>query len=164
MFLSNIYGSAQRQLFDRLHKMYENGLLCLMESPSINPYLVPTLIKQNHMVIPTEILLIRELLCDETYLTLTIIGFLKNGLGPLEDVQELEKLELSPIQRIVVEKLTNTILKHTVFALFSESDINRLRYIKHKIAYHSLKSSLKYGDVSDLLLYAMHYHKMSIYN
>ena len=57
-----------------------------MESPSINPYLVPTLTKQNHMVIPTEILLIRELLCDETYLTLTIIGFLKNGLGPLEDV------------------------------------------------------------------------------
>ena len=164
MFLSNIYGSAQRRLFDRLHKMYENGLLCLLESPSINPYLLPALTKQMPMVIPDEILLIRELFCDETYLTLPIIGFLKNGLGPLEGVQELEKLELSPIQRIVVEKLTNTTLKHTVFALFSESDINRVRYIKHKIACHVLKSSLRFCDVSDLLLYAMFYHKMSMYD
>ena len=35
LFLSKVHGSAQRSLFQQLHGLYEKGLVCLLQSPSI---------------------------------------------------------------------------------------------------------------------------------
>lgn len=39
MFWGKIYGYAQRQLFLKLYTLYETGISCLLECPSIQVYI-----------------------------------------------------------------------------------------------------------------------------
>ena len=43
MFLSKVHGSAQRSLFQKLHGLYEKGLVCLLQCPSIRSYITDVL-------------------------------------------------------------------------------------------------------------------------
>ena len=43
LFLSKVHGSAQRTLFQQLHGLYEKGLVCLLQSPSISSHITDVL-------------------------------------------------------------------------------------------------------------------------
>lgn len=123
MFLTNIYGSNQRRLFDKLHQIYEKGLLCLFESCSIKTYLMSPLTNEIRTGIIDENLLIRKLYFElETYELVSISCF-KNCFEALRFVKRLTELRLSPIQSILIQKLTYNCYKHTAF----------LSYLKFRI-------------------------------
>nr|XP_034333413.1 uncharacterized protein LOC105338230 isoform X2 [Crassostrea gigas] len=65
MFLSNIYGEAQKTLFTRLYRLYENGLALLLHSPSISSYITNVLCNPRLTICTDEHTLISEVEVDE---------------------------------------------------------------------------------------------------
>ena len=43
MFLSKVHGSAQKNLFLQMHRLYDQGLVCKLQSPSIRSYVTDVL-------------------------------------------------------------------------------------------------------------------------
>nr|XP_034333433.1 uncharacterized protein LOC117691433 [Crassostrea gigas] len=65
IFLSNIYGEAQKTLFTRLYRLYENGLALLLHSPSIRSYIINVLCNPRLTICTDEHTLISEVEVDE---------------------------------------------------------------------------------------------------
>ena len=43
MFLSKVHGSVQKNLFLQMHRLYDQGLVCKLQSPSIRSYVTDVL-------------------------------------------------------------------------------------------------------------------------
>ncbi|XP_034333417.2 uncharacterized protein [Magallana gigas] len=168
MFLSNIYGEAQKALFTRLYRLYENGLALLLHSPSISSYITNVLCNPRLTICTDEHTLISEVEVDED-----IFGeiYEKNAIGNIDlhtceiylhRVEQLLGLPLTQYHIVMLQKLTATILQCTAFILhsmYTYTGSNKQLYIVDKVACRLVKLSAKFGFVSNMLYTALYYYK-----
>eukprot|EP00105_Crassostrea_gigas_P042818 XP_019926966.1 PREDICTED: uncharacterized protein LOC105338230 [Crassostrea gigas] len=168
MFLSNIYGEAQKTLFTRLYRLYENGLALLLHSPSISSYITNVLCNPRLTICTDEHTLISEVEVDkdifgEIYANDVISKMdLHTCEICLHTVEQLLGLPLTQYHIVMLQKLTATILQRTAFILhnmYTYTGSNKQLYIVDKVACRLVKLSAKFGFVSDMLYIAMHYYK-----
>nr|XP_011415117.1 uncharacterized protein LOC105319315 [Crassostrea gigas] len=168
MFLSNVYGEAQKTLFMRLYRLYENGLALLLHSPSIRSYITNVLYYPRLTICTYEHTLISEVEVDEdifrdVYVTDTIGTLdLHTCEKYLHRVEQLLGLPLTQYHIVTLQKLTATILQYTAFILhrmYTNTGSNKQLYIVDKVACRLMKLGAKFGFVSDMLYIAMYYYK-----
>ncbi|XP_052708196.1 uncharacterized protein LOC128183281 [Crassostrea angulata] len=168
MFLSNIYGEAQKTLFTRLYRLYENGLALLLHSPSIRSYIINVLCNPRLVICTDEHTLISEVevdenIFDEVYANDSIYTLdLHECEKNLHMVEQLLGLPLTQYHIVMLQKLTATILQRTAFTLhsmYTNTGSNKQLYIVDKVACRFVKLAAKFGFVSDMLYIAMYYYK-----
>ncbi|XP_052708195.1 uncharacterized protein LOC128183280 [Crassostrea angulata] len=168
MFLSNIYGEAQKTLFTRLYRLYENGLALLLHSPSIRSYIINVLCNPRLTICTDEHTLISEVEVDENIFSEVSANDLIRTLDIhryekyLHTVEQLLGLPLTQYHIFMLQKLTATILQCTAFILhsmYTYTGSNKQLYIVDKVACRLVKLSAKFGFVSDMLYIAMYYYK-----
>ncbi|XP_062608670.1 uncharacterized protein LOC134270467 [Saccostrea cucullata] len=176
MFLSNIHGKAQRELFIRLHEIYEKGLACLLYSPSIRSHVIRVLqnpmqsvcIEEHPLIsrVVFEVILFREIShCDIP------IGDLHHCMMSLDAVGRLITLSLTQYQKLILQTNTASILQSTAFYLLNsltesvpfEVDTstcrNKVIYLTDKRSLHMMKLAAKFGFISDRLFIVMYFYK-----
>nr|XP_034333417.1 uncharacterized protein LOC117691426 [Crassostrea gigas]XP_034333418.1 uncharacterized protein LOC117691426 [Crassostrea gigas] len=168
MFLSNIYGEAQKALFTRLYRLYENGIPLLLHSPSIRSYIINVLCNPRLTICTDEHTLISEVEVDEN-----IFGevYENDAISTLDlhtcekylhRIEQLLGLPLTQYHIVMLQTLTATILQRTAFILhsmYTNTGSNKQLYIVDKVACRLVKLSAKFGFVSDMLYIAMYYYK-----
>nr|XP_034333529.1 uncharacterized protein LOC117691487 [Crassostrea gigas] len=168
MFLSNIYGEAQKTLFTRLYRLYKTGTTLLLHSPSISSYITNILCNPRLAVCTDELILISEVKLDKD-----IFGeiYEHDSIDTLDihicekylhTVEQLLSLPLSQYHIVMLQKLTTTIFQCSAFILHnmcSYTGSNKQLYIVDKLSHHMLKITAKFGYVSDFLYIAMYYFK-----
>nr|XP_011424439.2 uncharacterized protein LOC105326238 [Crassostrea gigas] len=168
IFLSNIYGEAQKTLFTRLYRLYENGLALLLHSLSIRSDIINVLCNPRLTICTDEHTLISEVEVDEdifkeVYANAAISKWdLHRCEISLHTVEQLLGLPLTQYHIVTLQKLTATILQHTAFILhsmYTYTGSNKQLYIVNKVACRLMKLSAKFGFVSDMLYIAMYYYK-----
>ncbi|XP_034333413.2 uncharacterized protein [Magallana gigas] len=168
MFLSNIYGEAQKALFTRLYRLYENGIPLLLHSPSIRSYIINVLCNPRLTICTDEHTLISEVDVDrdifkEVYANDALSKWdLHRCEISLHTVEQLLGLPLTQYHIVTLQKLTATILQRTAFILhsmYTYTGSNKQLYIVNKVACRLMKLSAKFGFVSDMLYIAMYYYK-----
>ena len=125
LFLSKIHGSAQRILFLQLHDLYEKGLTCLLQSPSIRSYLTDVLYNPRIFICTDENRMKSECENDtELFNEIqknNIRCFMKNNFNyhikSLHTIEQLIRSPLSQYQLVTLQKHTATILQDTAFTL-----------------------------------------------
>ncbi|XP_065928220.1 uncharacterized protein [Magallana gigas] len=168
MFLSNIYGEAQKNLFKRLYKLYEKGIALLFHSPSIRSYIINVLCNPRLTICTNEHTLISEVEFDKGIFCQIREYDSPATLDPrkvntcLHAVEQLIGLPLTQYHIVMLQKLSATILQHTSFILHNmhtNTNFNKQLYIVDKISCHWLRFATKIGFVSDKLYFAMYYYK-----
>uniref|UniRef100_K1QQ61 Uncharacterized protein C3orf59 n=1 Tax=Magallana gigas TaxID=29159 RepID=K1QQ61_MAGGI len=168
MFLTKVHGSAQNRLFLHLHKLYNKGLACLLQSSSIRSYIIDVLYNPRLSICIDEKLIAPEIV-TEVELYLAIRKSLCNRHTPcpylcmksLITVQHLIASPLTAYQIITLQKHTAGILKDIAFSLknmHTNSSDNKHTYIADKISLHMLKLAAKFGFLSDMLYIALYYY------
>ncbi|XP_061192618.1 uncharacterized protein LOC133200818 [Saccostrea echinata] len=176
MFLSNIHGEAQKNLFIKLHELYERGIASLLHSPSIRSSITSVL--QNprqsfgtdeHFLIPKA--LFEKELYFEVYSNNLPTPNLHQCMRFVSTVEKLIILPLTQYQVLMLQKLTATILRNTAFMLYNfstvfaplkiqtSSIVNKKVYMANKTSMFMLKLAAKFGCISDMLFIAMFYYK-----
>nr|XP_034328047.1 uncharacterized protein LOC105319340 [Crassostrea gigas] len=168
MFLSNIYGEAQKTLFLRLYRLYEKGITLLLHSPSIRSYIINVLCNPRFTICSDENTLISEVKFDTDCFKeindndAIAISDLRICKKYLHTVELLIGLPLTQYGNVMFQKLTGTILQRTAFILHNMCTytcFNKQLYIVDKISCHLLKLAANFGFVSDMLYIAMYYYK-----
>eukprot|EP00105_Crassostrea_gigas_P020288 XP_011439031.1 PREDICTED: uncharacterized protein LOC105336423 [Crassostrea gigas] len=168
MFLSNIYGEAQKTLFTRLYRLYQNGLALLLHSPSISSYIIIVLCNPRLTICTDEQTPISEVEVDEDIFREIYENDAISTLDLhtceiyLHTVEQLLGLPLTQYHNVMLQKLTATILQCTAFILhsmYTYTGSNKQLYIVNKVACRLVKLSAKFGFVSDMLYIAMHYYR-----
>nr|XP_011416501.3 uncharacterized protein LOC105320313 isoform X1 [Crassostrea gigas] len=168
MFLSNIYGDAQKTLFTRLYRLYKTGITLLLHSPSISSYITNVLCNPRLAICTDELILTSEVEVDED-----IFGEIETNDSIctldihfceryLHTVEQLLSLPLTQYHIVMLQKLTAAIFQNTAFMLhnmYSYTGSNKQLYILDKLSCHMLKLTAKFGCVSDVLYIAMYYYK-----
>ncbi|XP_062613657.1 uncharacterized protein LOC134275391 [Saccostrea cucullata] len=170
MFLHNIYGEAQKNLFNGLYTLYQRGVSFLLFSPLIRPYFVNVLQNPRHYIcidqctrmpeLEFEIKLFAEV---EAKVHLPKLDF-NSCLEVLNIIEQLNfnDSSLSQYQFFALERLRKCALQIATFILHTHinfSAINKLRYSADKLACNMLKLAAKTGCISDLLYLGMYYYK-----
>ncbi|XP_061188881.1 uncharacterized protein LOC133197057 [Saccostrea echinata] len=168
MFLSKVYGKAQRNLFIRLYRLYEEGLECLLHSFSISSHIVNALDSPTLLISTDKHTLISEMEFDvEIFRELYHRGasYPHDLHSCMMHLHVIEKLIASPLKQyqvVMLQKLTSTILQRTAYILhnmYITTGVNKGIYIIDKMSCHMLKLSAKYGCISDMSYIAMYYYK-----
>ncbi|XP_062600259.1 uncharacterized protein LOC134261879 [Saccostrea cucullata] len=167
MFLSNIHGEAQKKLFLRLYKLYENGLVSLLHCQSIRSCLNSVLQNPRQPFNKDKNMLINRVLFDlnlfrELYLSDLPVDNLQSCIRFLNAVEKLIILPLTQNQVLILRRFTSHVLQNTVFAqckLYTTSAVNKQAYMTNKTYSHMLKLAAKFGCISDMLFIAMFYYK-----
>nr|XP_022315411.1 uncharacterized protein LOC111119498 [Crassostrea virginica] len=168
LFLTKIHGSAQRNLFLHLHGLYEKGLACLLQSPSIRSYITDVLYNPRLSISTNEDIMISECECDVelfyeiSYNTTRVPPNLACCIKYLQALELMIGIPLTQYQVLMLQKITATILQNTAFTLhnvYTNIGLNKQMYIAERISHHKLKLAAKFGFVSDMMYIAMHYYK-----
>eukprot|EP00105_Crassostrea_gigas_P009475 XP_011424439.1 PREDICTED: uncharacterized protein LOC105326238 [Crassostrea gigas] len=171
MFLSNIYGEAQKTLFTQLYRLYENGIpLLLHMSLSIRSDIINVLCNPRLTICTDEHTLISEVEVDEDIFSEIYkndsISKCTLNLNKCEKylhtVEQLLGLPLTQYHIVMLQKLTATILQRTTLILhsmYTYTGSNKQLYIVDKVACRLMKLAAKFGFVSDMLYIAMYYYK-----
>ncbi|XP_062583318.1 uncharacterized protein LOC134245071 [Saccostrea cucullata] len=176
MFLSNIHGQAQKELFIRLHCLYEKGLACLFHSPFIRSHVIRVLLNPRQSVCTDEHTLVSKVqfeanLLSEIKNTNLPITDLYNSIESLIAIERLTILPLTQYQKLALQRSTALTLKDTAFILLNdltdslplEVDTstcrNKVIYLTNKRSLYMLKIAAKFGFISDMLYIAMYYYK-----
>ncbi|XP_052708974.1 uncharacterized protein LOC128183841 [Crassostrea angulata] len=168
MFLSNIYGEAQKTLFTRLYRLYKTGITLLLHSPSFSFYITNVLCNPRLTICTDEHNLISEVELDKDIFseidTNDAIGALDLHKCELylHTVGQLIGLPLTQYHIVMLQKLTTTIFQRCAFILhnmYSYTGSNKQLYIVDKLSCYMLKLTAKFGYVSDVLYIAMYYYK-----
>ncbi|XP_078316798.1 cyclic GMP-AMP synthase-like receptor 2 [Crassostrea virginica] len=123
LFLTKIHGSAQRSLFLQLHGLYEKGLACLLQSPSIRSYITDVLYNPRVSICTNEDRMKSECEYDvELFneIARNVSQAPQNQDHCIKYLQALELmigLPLTQNQVLVLQKFTATILQSTAFTL-----------------------------------------------
>nr|XP_022302106.1 uncharacterized protein LOC111110065 [Crassostrea virginica] len=168
LFLSKVHGSAQRKLFLELHGLYEKGLVCLLQSPSIKSYITIALYNPRLSFCTNEDRMISE--CDhDKELFIEIYGNTSYSPKNLDHcIKYLHTIELmigeplTQYQVLVLQSITATILQSTAFTLhnmYTNTGLNKQMYIADRMSCHMLKLAAKFGCISDMMYIAMFYCK-----
>ncbi|XP_062617039.1 uncharacterized protein LOC134278764 [Saccostrea cucullata] len=170
MFLHNIYGEVQKNLFNELYTLYQRGISFLLFSSSIKPYLVNVLQSPRLNICTDECTIISELDFDlklfveiREKVSLPLIDF--NGCMKVLHMIEQHNFNgssLSQYQFFTLQKLKVLALQITTFILhmyINFSSINKFKYSADKLALYMLKLAAKTGCISDLLYLGIYYYK-----
>ncbi|XP_078322106.1 uncharacterized protein LOC111112406 [Crassostrea virginica] len=168
LFLSKVHGSAQKKMFLELHGLYEKGLACLLQSPSIKSYITNVLYNPRLSICTNEDRMISE--CDhDKELFNEIYGntshFPKNLDHCIKYLHTIELMMGEPLtqyQVIMLQKTTAIILQSTAFTLhnmYTNTGLNKQMYIADRMSCHMLKLAAKFGCISDMMYIAMFYCK-----
>eukprot|EP00105_Crassostrea_gigas_P031213 XP_011453837.1 PREDICTED: uncharacterized protein LOC105346813 [Crassostrea gigas] len=173
IFLEKIHGEAQKMLFTRLYRLYENGIPLLLHSPSIRSYIINVLCNPRLTIPADEHTLISEVEFDKDVFMEICAG--DSVVTPnlrlckiyLHRIEQLLGLPLTQYHIVMLQKLTATILQRTAFILhnmYTNTGSNKQLYITNKISCHMLKLTAKFGCVSDMLYIAMYYKETFRYS
>ncbi|XP_022306397.2 uncharacterized protein LOC111112842 isoform X3 [Crassostrea virginica] len=172
MFLSKIHGSAQRTLFLQLHGLYEKGLTCLLQSPSIGSCIFSALTNPRRIICIDENRLVSEVEYDlelfkEVNTKASQIQKVKNPcIKYLCLINQLMRSTLTPCQVLLLQKVTTFILQDIAFTLhnsYIDTGLTKQVYIADRMSCHMLKLAAKFGCISDMLYIAMYCYKTSKY-
>ncbi|XP_062578691.1 uncharacterized protein LOC134240631 [Saccostrea cucullata] len=169
MFLSNIHGEAQTNLFLTLHKFFEKGLVSLIQIQCSMPSGL-----QNEHILISKVLFEIDLF-DELYGRSLPTIDLNKCMRFFNAVEKLIFSPLSQYQILMLQKLAVTILQKTAYMLYNltvfapfkgytSSIVNKQVYLAYKASSHMLKLAAKFGCISDLLYIAMFNYKILRYN
>ena len=122
LFLSKVHGSAQKSLFLQLHSLYERGMACLLQSPSIRSYIIDVLYNPRLSICTNEDRMKSE--CDHNLELFNEINrhvskFPKDLDNCIKNLHIIELMVGSPLtqnQVITLQKLTANILQNTAFS------------------------------------------------
>ncbi|XP_061185637.1 uncharacterized protein LOC133193700 [Saccostrea echinata] len=176
MFLSSIHGEAQKNLFIRLHELYEKGIVSLLHIPSIESKITSVLQNPRQSVGTDEHILISKVsfaidLFNELHHIILPTPVLHKCIRFFNAVEKLIILPLTQNQVLLLQRLTASILQKTAFMLYklltvfaplkinSSSVINKQVYMTNKTSSNMLKLAAKFGCISDMLYIAMFYYK-----
>ncbi|XP_062617040.1 uncharacterized protein LOC134278765 [Saccostrea cucullata] len=173
MCLQNIYGEAQKNLFNGLHTLYLRGISFLLFSPSIRPYLVIYVLQNPRLYICTdectiisefdfEMKLFKEIK-GQARLHVPVADF-NTFMKALNIIEQLyiNGSSLSPYHFFTLKRLRVVALQNTTFLLhmhINSGAINKLRYSADKLARNMLKLAAKTDCISDLLYLGIYYYK-----
>nr|XP_022306599.1 uncharacterized protein LOC111112988 [Crassostrea virginica] len=168
LFLSKVHGSAQRKLFLQLHGLYEKGLVCLLQSPSIKSYITNVLYNPRLSICTNEDRMIFE--CDHDKELFNEIDpntsyFPKNLHHCIKYLHTIELMIGEPLTQYLVlmlQRSTANILQSTAFTLhnmYTNTGLNKQMYIADRMSCHMLKLTAKFGFISDMMYIAMFYYK-----
>ncbi|XP_022315409.1 uncharacterized protein LOC111119495 [Crassostrea virginica] len=168
LFLTKIHGSAQRNLFLQLHGLYEKGLACLLQSPSVRSFITDVLNNPRLCICTNEdrmrseceydVELFNEIDCNDSVTTQNLDRCVKH----LQALELMIGLPLTQYQVLMLQRITATILQNTAFSLHNmhtNTGLNKQMYIADRISSHMLKLAAKFGCISDMMYIAMYYYK-----
>lgn len=170
MFLTKIHGSAQVDLFKKLHGFYEENITFLKISPTIRRVIDVTVFSNFKINIldVTEIsknefdaMLLAEIDSNEI-----LFSNLQIFAKAIQTVKQLIYSTLTEYQIILVQKNTVSILRSAAFILLNidkNTNANKLSYISDKKSRNMLKLVVKFGFLSDIVYIAMYYYKTNRY-
>nr|XP_022305606.1 uncharacterized protein LOC111112416 [Crassostrea virginica] len=123
LFLSKVHGSAQKKLFLKLHGLYEKGLVCLLQSPSIKSYITNVLYNPRLSICTMEDRMISE--CDHDKELFNVIYWntsfspknLDHCIKNLHTIELMIGEPLTQYQVLVLQRSTANILQSTAFTL-----------------------------------------------
>nr|XP_022313935.1 uncharacterized protein LOC111118661 [Crassostrea virginica] len=173
LFLTKIHGSAQSNLFLQLHGLYEKGLACLLQSPSIRSYITDVLYNPRLSICTNEDRMKSE--CDYD-VELYNESNRNNAPDPknldrcIKYLQALELMIGLPVtqyQVLTLQRITANLLQNTAFTLhnlYTYTGLNKQMYIADRMSCHMLKLAAKFGCISDMMYIAMHYYKALRYS
>ncbi|XP_062568672.1 uncharacterized protein LOC134230834 [Saccostrea cucullata] len=172
MFVTNIHGEAQKILFLRLYGLYENGIACLLHSPTIRPYLINVLRNPRQSICIHEYNLVSEHQLDfelfnvisKTHLVLVMD--LRRCIKCLSIIEYLIGLRLTQYQFVLLQKSTVNVLQTISFLLLNRcynTVANKLMYKVDKKICHMLSLAAKFGCISDTLYLVMYYYRTARY-
>ncbi|XP_061167202.1 uncharacterized protein LOC133176047 [Saccostrea echinata] len=168
MFLSNIHGEAQQDLFTRLYGLYEKGLASLLHSACIGSFVIKMLFIPGGIICTNDRKLISEIRFDaEVSEEIQISSLiptkdLYHCLKALHTVEQIRGLCLTEYQAGLLQALTVHILQGTAFVLadmYPNRGTNKVKFITDKISRNMLKLTSKFGFISDMLYFAIFYYK-----
>ncbi|XP_065943126.1 uncharacterized protein [Magallana gigas] len=170
MFLTKVYGSAQNRLFLQLHELYNEGLACLLQSPSIRSYIIHVLYNPRLSICTDESMIRSEVDFDILISSIQSTVPVPAAIGSLYQITKaihmIEQFVESPMthhQVVIMQRFTALILQSTSFLLIqnihTNTGVNKQMYIADKQSCHMLKLAAKFGSVSDMLFIAMYYYK-----
>ncbi|XP_062569347.1 uncharacterized protein LOC134231401 [Saccostrea cucullata] len=167
MFLSSIHGDKQNQLFIRLYTLYEKGLITLLHSPTIWPYVLKVLHNPGLSISTDEGNLLPEYKFYSTLFECTpwggVLGKenLHHCIKCLRAVEQLINTPLTPYHVVSLLRHTNSILRDIAFILYNmyKTCRNKMFYIVDRMSHRLLKLTCKFGCISDMVYMAMYYYK-----
>nr|XP_022304026.1 uncharacterized protein LOC111111372 [Crassostrea virginica] len=168
LFLSKVHGSAQRKLFLQLHGLYEIGLVCLLQSPSIRSYMTIVLYNPRLSICTNQDRMISE--CDHDKQLFHEIHIntsyspknLDRCMKYLHTIELMIGEPLTQYQVLTLQRGTATILHNIAFTLhnmYTNTGRNKQMYIADRMSCHMLKLTAKFGCISDMMYIAMFYCK-----
>nr|XP_022307987.1 uncharacterized protein LOC111113988 [Crassostrea virginica] len=166
LFLSKVHGSAQRNLFLELQGLYEKGLACLLQSPSIKSYITNVLYNPRLSICTNEDRMISEWDHDrELFFEIDAYTSPKNLDHCIKYLHTIELMIGEPLtqyQVLTLQNITATILQSTAFTLhnmYTNTGLNKQMYIADRMSCLMLKLAAKFVFVSDMMYIAMFYCK-----
>nr|XP_022305592.1 uncharacterized protein LOC111112406 [Crassostrea virginica] len=168
LFLSKVHGSAQKKLFLQLHCLYEKGLACLLQSPSIKSYITNVLYNPRLSICTNEDRMISECHHDKQLFneidrnTSNSPKSLDHCIKYLHTIELMIGEPLAQYQVLMLQRITITILQSTAFTLhnmYTNTGLNKQMYIADRMSCHMLKLAAKFGCISDMMYIAMFYCK-----
>ncbi|XP_062602941.1 uncharacterized protein LOC134264692 [Saccostrea cucullata] len=171
MFLHNIYGEVQKNLFNNLYALYQKGIAFLLLSPSINPFIRFALYNPRLRICTDESIVISEAEFD-LQLFNSMNDYKEYNADLLFCVKYLNAVEqligsrMTKYQVVILQRLTADILQMIPYILhnmYINKGLNKLIYIADKISCYMVKLAAKFGFISDMLFIAMYYYKTSRY-
>nr|XP_022305142.1 uncharacterized protein LOC111112108 isoform X1 [Crassostrea virginica] len=168
LFLSKIHGCAQRSLFQELHGLYEKGLACLLQSPSIKSYITNVLYNPRLSICSNQDRMISECDHDEEFFneidrnTSYSPQNLDHCIKYLHIIEVMIGEPLTQYQALTLQRITANILQSTAFTLhnmYTNTGLNKQMYIADRMSCHMLKLTAKFGCISDMMYIAMFYCK-----
>lgn len=170
MLLAKVYVSKQYSLSRQLHEYYSKGLGCLLQSPPVRSYTIIILsnpkvyICTDQDVITSEVLnnviLFYEMHKFTDFGTVNV--FLRYSVVAIMTAEQLVDLLLTACQKVMLEKLTATILEHIAFRLHNKCSsprVNKQMYTVDKLSCSVLEIAVRFGCISDFLFTAMYHYK-----
>ncbi|XP_078322104.1 uncharacterized protein LOC111112405 [Crassostrea virginica] len=168
LFLSKVHGSAQKELFLQLHGLYEKGLVCLLQSPSIKSYITNVLYNPRLSICANEDGMISECDLDKELFNEIVSNTSFSPQNLDHCVKYLHTIELmigeplTQYQVLVLQRSTANILQSTAFTLhnmYTNTGLNKQMYIADRMSCHMLKLAAKFGFISNMMYIAMFYCK-----
>nr|XP_022315410.1 uncharacterized protein LOC111119496 [Crassostrea virginica] len=166
LYLTKIHGSPQRNLFLQLHGLYEKGLACLLQIPSIRSYITDVLYNPRLSFCTNE-----DRMKSECEFDVELYSEINHNFSQIPQnldrcIKYLQALELmigeplTQYQVLMLQKITANILQNTAFTLHKMyTNIGKQLYITDRISCHMLKLVAKFGCISDMMYIAMHFYK-----
>ncbi|XP_062590489.1 uncharacterized protein LOC134252064 [Saccostrea cucullata] len=165
MFLHNIYGEAQKNLFNNLYALYQKGIAFLLLSPSINFWIITSLLDPRRIC--TEYIRIFEDEFDPELFTEIskknlVYDDLPSCMRCLITVEKLISSHLTEYHVIMLLRSIADIFQATAFILHElnkKTGLNKRVYVADKTSCYMVKQAAKFGFISDMLYTAIYYYK-----